>query len=296
MKIVAAIPAYNEELAIGSVVLKVKRYVDEVVVVDDGSLDNTAQVAELAGAKVVKHEKNQGYGAAIQTCFKVARELGCDILVTLDGDGQHDPGEIPLLIRPVLEEGVDMVIGCRRNSANTPKYRKVGQTVLNFATRLASKSSVRDSQSGFRAFSRKAFELKTADNSFAATSAILVDAAEKGLKIKEVPISCRYGIGGSTFNPLIHGIGVLSRIVEIIAQRRPLFFFGIAGLIFFAAALLVGWRVLTVYQSRGQIPTGETFITVLLVILAAISLNTALTLHAIQGMVERRSGAQRSEK
>lgn len=101
--IVVGIPAYNEEKTIAKVVVQAKRCADQVVVCDDGSTDMTGEIAEGLGAKVIRHSKNLGYGVAIQSLFGKARELGADVMVTLDGDGQHDPSDIPVLIEPVLE-------------------------------------------------------------------------------------------------------------------------------------------------------------------------------------------------
>ena len=114
MKTIAAIPCYNEGLAIGSVVLKAIRYVDEVLVIDDGSIDDTVEVATAAGAAVVSHEANKGYGAAIRTCFNYAKENNFDVMVILDGDGQHDPSYIPDFIEAMKINKADVVSNFRK--------------------------------------------------------------------------------------------------------------------------------------------------------------------------------------
>ncbi len=112
-KIHVAIPCYNEGLAIGTVALKASRYVDEVLVVDDGSIDDTVEVAEAAGATVVAHEENNGKGRAVKNALRYAVEHDFDALVLLDGDGQHDPNEIPQLLVPLIKDAADLVIGFR---------------------------------------------------------------------------------------------------------------------------------------------------------------------------------------
>ena len=111
--IIAVIPAYKEEIAIGSVVLKAKKHVNRVIVVDDGSLDKTAEVAELAGAEVIRLDRNYGKAYALMRGLERAKELDCSVVVMLDADGQHDPDEIPRVVNPVLRGEADMVIGSR---------------------------------------------------------------------------------------------------------------------------------------------------------------------------------------
>jgi len=151
-------PAYNEERSIAKMVLGCKKHVDQVVAVDDGSSDCTAEIAETLGAYVVRHEKNGGYGPALRSCFETARSLEADRMVIIDSDGQHDPVEIPRLLE-TLGDGTDLVIGsrfCRGNGRNVPAYRKVGMKVLDMATNVAGGVNVSDSQSGLRAYGRRA--------------------------------------------------------------------------------------------------------------------------------------------
>ena len=214
--VVAIIPAYNEEKALADVIGKTLENVDEVIVVDDGSSDKTSEVAIGAGARVIKHSVNLGKGEALQSGFKA---IGNDsIIITIDGDGQHNPSEIPDLVRPIIEDGADLVNGSRYMNGpeeNTPAYRRVGQKVLDIATNISAGTKVTDSQSGFRAFSPKSknvFRFK--DTGFGIESEMLVDAAEAGLKIVEVPITVRYDLDGSTKDPITHGVGVLFNIAK----------------------------------------------------------------------------------
>jgi glycosyltransferase involved in cell wall biosynthesis len=280
--ILAGIAAYNEARYIGSIVLQARQYVDEVIVVDDGSTDNTAKVAELAGATVIRHDENRGKGTAVQNILAEAKKRNPDILVLLDADSQHDPNEIPALIKPI-SEGFDLVIGSREAQKDkTPRYRRIGQKVLLRSTRLASKANISDSESGFRALSPKAINnLKLKAAGFAIESEMITHAADKNLKITEVPISNIYTKDGSTLNPIRHGIDVLSQIIVMISHRRPLFFFGLAGVILLVVGLIVGIRVLNIAATTGEHAIGHTILTTLFIIAGMLSIFTGIILNAL---------------
>ena len=274
--------AYNEARYVGSVVLQARQYVDEVIVVDDGSTDNTARVAELAGATVIRHAGNKGKGTAIQSILAEARKRNPDVLVLLDADAQHDPNEIPTLIKSV-SDGFDLVIGSREAQKDkTPRYRRIGQKVIFQSARLASKTNIADSESGFRALSPRAInELDLRETGFAIESEMITRAAEKDLKLTEVPISNIYTMDGSTLNPIRHGIDVLSRIIVMISQRRPLFFFGLAGGILLVAGLVIGFKVLHIATITGQLSIGSTVLTTLFIIAGMLSIFTGIILNAL---------------
>jgi glycosyltransferase involved in cell wall biosynthesis len=218
-KIIAAIPAYNEERHIEEIVTKTLQYVDEVIVVDDGSTDRTGERAERAGAIVIKHDINMGKGVGINTAFKTARELNPVAMVLLDADGQHNPEEIPRLLDPVLNKRADMVVGSRFLANNhIPKYRVLGQTVLNITTNLGSGIKLTDTQSGFRAFSRKAIErMALKQTGFAVESEMQFIAGRHGLKVTEVPIKTNYNEKIKR-SPVVHGFGVLFRVLGMIGE------------------------------------------------------------------------------
>jgi glycosyltransferase involved in cell wall biosynthesis len=282
VRVLAGIAAYNEARYIGSIVVQARQYVDEVIVVDDGSTDNTAAVAELAGATVIRHARNRGKGAAIQSILAEARKRNPDVLVLLDADAQHDPNEIPTVIKPV-SQGFDLVIGSREAQKDkTPKYRRIGQKVIFGSSRLASKTNVVDSESGFRALSPRAInELDLKAHGFAVESEMITLAADKGLKITEVPISNIYTKDGSTLNPVRHGIDVLSRIIVMISQRRPLFFFGLAGTILLVIALIIGIRVINIATATGNLAIGSTILTTMFIIAGMLSIFTGIILNTL---------------
>ena len=241
--ITAIIPAFNEEISIGSVVISTLEHVDHVIVVDDGSDDHTSEIARIAGAEIIKHHENQGKGAALKTGFDSINDV--DIVVTLDGDGQHNPEEIPKLIRPIIDGEADIVNGSRylvNNDDDTPVYRRFGQTVLDNVTNLNSGLKVTDSQSGFRAFASytiPAFRFN--QNGFSIESEMLTDAANFGSRIREVEIEANYDNGNNhTENPLSHGLGVLVGIIQDMEFNRPLYYFTIPGLILIVIGFTLG--------------------------------------------------------
>jgi len=281
-KVIAAIPAYNEEKYIGTVVLKVRQYVDEVIVVDDGSTDKTTDVARLAGASVIQHGNNRGYGASVQTLLAEAKKKNPDVLVLLDADSQHDPDEVPNLIKPILE-GSDLVIGSReQQSVNIPAYRRIGQKTLSFFSRLLSGKKIVDSECGFRAFSPRAIaKLELKQRGMAVSAETIAAAAEKGLNVTQIPISAIYTKDGSTLKPVPHGLGNLAWIVSMISERRPLFFFGIAGAILIVLGILAGINVLTTLSSTGQMLAGTAIISALLLIIGIFSIFTGIILNRL---------------
>lgn len=217
-RIVAGIPARNEQQFIAEVVRKARKFVDEVIVVDDGSTDDTAEAAKAAGALVIKHETNRGAGAATRACFEEARRRGAHVLVTLDGDGQHDPDGIPQILSPILKGKSDLVIGSRFLGFNNPipRYRKFGINVITWLYNLGSKLRISDAQSCFRAYGERALHsLNITQRGFSFSVELLVQARQKGFTITEVPISCIYHSASHSANPVTHGLGVALTVVKL---------------------------------------------------------------------------------
>ena len=219
-KIIAAIPCFNTESSIKELIARAKAYVDQVVVVDDGSRDGTATAARAAGAFVKSHRKNGGYGEALKSCFEAAVSHSADVLVILDGDGQHNPDEIPKLITPLVNKEADLVIGSRflqpAQQTAMPRYRAFGINVITFLFNIASRKKVSDAQSGYRAYSKRVFEdLVLTEKGMGISIETLEKAIKKGADITEVPISCFYVQSRLNWEAIKHGLSVALSVIRI---------------------------------------------------------------------------------
>ena len=283
-KIIAGLAAYNEEEYIGSMVLGTRPFVDEVIVVDDGSSDRTAKFAGLAGAKVIRHKSNQGKGKAIQTLLKEAKKMDVDMVVLIDADCQQNPEEIPQLIQPIKNGEADLVNGSRflEKKSKIPIYRRFGQHVLTLLTNVCSGTKVTDSQSGFRALSRKAINsLKITENGMGVESEMIQSAKELNLRIKEVPMSCRYDVNGSTFNPVSHGLRVIGTILDLLQRKHPLIYFGLPGLILLSMGAFLSLSTFYAYNILGQFWLGKAMVAMVLLLVGIFSLFTGLILNSV---------------
>jgi len=289
MKTLIVIPAYNEELTIGSVVALTKKYGD-VLVVDDGSGDRTSEIAKKAGAVVIRHERNMGKGYALRSAFEYALSKEYDIIVTLDADGQHNPDEIPLLMEPIVKGEADLVIGSRylgRSKKKIPIYRRFGLWVLNKGTKAVAGVHV-DSQSGFRVMNRKALEkLDLNSTDYSVETDMIVKAKEKGVKIAEVPISVRYDVPKKhKKNPLSHGLSVLASIAGLIGYKRPLLLFGSLSLTsFIIAGILAYWGLRPYYHGGRGVNLTQTIGAGIFVIIGIQLFVAGLTLNVLAKMV-----------
>ncbi|MBM3303106.1 MAG: glycosyltransferase, partial [Deltaproteobacteria bacterium] len=290
-KVVAVVPAYNEGLAIGSVVLETKKHVEEVIVVDDGSTDRTAEVARLAGATVLRLDQNSGKARALMKGFEYARQNEFAAAVMLDGDGQHDPDELPSLVYPILNGEADFVIGSRYLQAShaTPGYRRTGQRLLDVVTNMSTDQKVTDSQSGFRALSGRAMDnLDFESKGFNIESDMIVHFSQKGLKMKEVPIGVHYDVPKKhTRNPLSHGIVVMGRVVKLVSQSRPLMILGVPGFLLVLLGSIFGTASFLEIMLFNWTWLFQTVIAILLFIIGLVLCISALVLNSIAELLSK---------
>ncbi|MGI9145084.1 MAG: glycosyltransferase family 2 protein [Chloroflexota bacterium] len=287
LSVVVAIPAYNEDRFIGSLVLKLRAADRRILVVDDGSTDATAELAEAAGATVVRHSSNLGKTAAVKTAFEWAGRMGAEALVLLDGDSQHDPADVDALAEPIVNGRADMVVGSRFAGVPSviPRWRVAGQHALTLATNIGSGLHLSDTESGYRAFSRRALaEMRFNGQGFGIEPSTQFQAKQRGWRVLEVPIRVHYGLPLKR-NPVWHGMGQLDAIFRLVAEHRPLLFFGAPGVALVLAGLLLGLQVVHIYDTTQQLAIGYSLITVLLVIVGIIATFVGIMLHAIRGLI-----------
>ena len=289
--IVAGMPMYNEEETIGTVVTLALKYADAVICVDDGSSDSSARIAEACGATVIRHRINRGYGGALKSLFIKAIEMKATALVVLDSDGQHKVEDIPTLLKPILDKQADFVIGSRfidgGGGTDMPAYRRLGIKVITAASNLSRDISIKDTQSGFRAFSAHALEVLRFDcEGMELSLEMLEDAHEKQLKISEVPTVVRYDVPkGSNFTAVSHGFTVLSWALVSLSHKKPLLVLGIPGLGLFATGAAMGLNL--AQNVTGQIDSyiGPGLSAVWIGVLGLSLMATGLVLQSARGFL-----------
>ena len=285
MSILACIPAFNEGKVIGEVIKKCLKFSDQVVVCDDGSTDDTYEIADAAGAHVIRHDVNIGKGEALRTLFKFAIHSKNDIIVTIDGDGQFLPEEIPKLVSDIEEKKSDIVIGYRFDDAtDMPNYRRFGNKMLDKMANMVTELSVSDTQSGYRAYSKDVIEkLNFNIKGFGADVEILIDAANKGFRISEQKVTVIYNTGSdtSTKNPISHAGEVVTTILERIAIKSPLKYLGIPGIVAIVLGIYFALDVFITYNNTGYFSLPFTLIGATFLVLGLILFLMATMLFSV---------------
>jgi len=289
--IIAGLPMYNEEETIGTVVTRALRHVDAVICIDDGSSDSSARIAEACGAIVVRHRVNRGYGGALKTMFVKASEMDVDALVMLDSDGQHQTEDIPRLLAPILSGQADFAIGSRfvegGGGTDMPAYRRLGIKVITAASNLSSDLDIKDTQSGFRAFSRKALDrLRFDAEGMELSLEMLEDAHDKQLVITEVPTIIRYDVPkGSNFTAVSHGFTVMTWALLSLSQKKPLLVLGIPGFGLLAAGAAMGMRTAQGFTTQIDTVIGDGMSAIWIGVLGLSLMATGLVLQSARGLL-----------
>ena len=286
------IPCFNEELTIASIVIKSKKYVDTILVIDDGSSDDTVAMAKGAGAVVLSHEKNMGKSQAIKNGFQYSLEHGYEYVITIDGDGQHNPDEIPLLLADLKEKKFDVALGIRYgDTTEMPGWRKIGKRILDYTTSIGNGGKITDSQSGFRGFNRKALEAITPrldGDAFSVESEQLIRSHDAGLQMGSTHVSCRYkNLNTSTKNSTSHGFSVLSYVIWMIAEKRPLFFIAIPGFISLLIGIFFGIYTLQIYNKIHVFYVPYAILVSIFVIIGVLGMFMGLVLHVLPSIIRR---------
>ncbi|MXY23734.1 MAG: glycosyltransferase family 2 protein [Acidobacteria bacterium] len=250
--VMVLIPALNEAASIGDVVAATRRCAEplaemglglSVCVIDDGSTDGTGAAARTAGADhVLKHGRNMGVGAAVRTGLIYARTRGFGVAVKLDGDGQHDPIDIPALIRPILDERADVVYGNRfsRIDYRMPLYRRAGNAVFRHLMRWLTGWDIEDSQPGMFAVNRSYLTVSFIPGDYNYTQQVLLDSYLKGMRFEQAPISFHRRQSGESFISLQYPFRVLSQILVLMVMIRPLKIFLPLATFFLGTGALIG--------------------------------------------------------
>jgi glycosyltransferase involved in cell wall biosynthesis len=287
--IVCVIPAFNEEVSIGSVVLEARKHCEHVIVVNDGSNDKTSEIARLAGAEIIDMPKNTGKANALLTGLRHAGTNGFKVIVTMDGDGQHDPGQISPLAAPILSGEADLVIGSRflGSGHQIPTYRKAGQKVLNGLTNAACELEITDSQSGFRALSKTAIaNLDFHSKGYNIESDMICNFAERGLRVREIPITAIYDVPNKhKKHPVTHGLSVMGRIINMVTKNRPLLIIGVPGFAITFVGIVLGLTSLFEVTIFGWGWLFQTVVAAFMFILGFVMCICALVLNSLSDLL-----------
>lgn len=287
------IPAYNEESNISNIITKLKKIANRIIVCNDGSSDLTGEIAQQLGAITINHSVNRGYGAALRSIFLKAKELDSEILVTFDADGQHRIEDIEKVIEPIINNRADIVIGSRFLSnadEHVPGYRKIGIKALTKVTNISMNESLTDSQSGFRAYNRKALsEIIPSDTGMGVSTEILIKANKNKFRIVEVPITVLYDGNTSTHNPISHGTSVLLSTIKFTSIEHPLKFYGVPGIALLGIGLFFVLWTMQYYGEYKVFHITLAAISIGTTVFGLVFLTTGILLHSLVSVIREKN-------
>jgi glycosyltransferase involved in cell wall biosynthesis len=307
MKLVVVIPALNEAATIGQVITQAPRdlpgvTVVDVIVVDDGSTDDTALLARRAGAQVVSFATNQGNGAAVLAGVRAALEQGADLVVTIDADGQFNPLDIAELVKPILDGRAEFVT-CSRFARpdripHMPLVKLWGNAAVTRLTNFIAGTHITDSSCGFRAYTRDTALKMNVYSEFDYAQEALITLSAQGVRIDEVSLPVRgvreFGKSRIASNLFRFAGKCLSTLLRTMRDFRPLMFFGTLGVAFFAIGFLLGAWVIVHWLRTGETQPYTSFLTgsgvgllmgVLLIVLALVADSLSRTRRILEELL-----------
>ncbi len=277
MKLIAIIPAFNEESTIGDVIKGTFKYVDDILVINDGSTDQTFDIATNTGAIVIDNIVNRGLGKTIKRGYDEAIKRGADIIVQIDADGQYDPKEIPKLIQPILDNKADLVLGTRLENLkyDMPWMKKKGNKAFTWLLRRLTGADIKDGQTGFRATRKEVFETIEIQGDFTYTQEMIVKTAKEGWRIANVQVNFYQRSAGESrlmSGPFSYAWRAWIIIIRTIRDDDPLKFFGLPGILLTISGLLLGAAILYKFTVIGIIGHTPAVILTALLIMSGIQL------------------------
>lgn len=297
MTLTTIFPAFNNEISIGTLVLIAKKYTKNVIVVDDGSTDRTTEIAELAGAKVIRHRNRLGNGAALKSGFEHVGRKDAKVIITIDPDCQYDSEDIPRLIAPILSGEADIVKGCRHVNGNRKKTsfcRHMGEDYLDKVFNFKTGFPITDKQSNILAFAKHTLPaLRFKSNRNNTGSEVLMDA---GLKIREVEIGVRYDMECSSKPSIFHRLRMLVNVLLNTELNKPFYYFILPGLVFATAGISLELNLLRDFYNGSYFNLGPKLIMILLTLIGSFMAFTGIILHSMARVINESKIAMKVNK
>jgi len=290
--VVACIPAYNDESTIGRVILSVKKYVNEVIVCDDGSTDYTLDIAAGLGATLIGHNSNLGYGESIISLFDQALEVDADYIITIDPDDQYQESDIEALLDRIKQGDADIVIGSRSVEGGESEAPSSSNADFNGTTGFASNGGVdiADAQSGFRVYTREAImKLNLTEAGVGVSTEIIEKAIDDKLRIVEVPVSVSYEKNISNEAPTPKGFDVLFNTFKYLSMRRPLVSYGLPGLLSLIISLVFWVWLLDMFTSTQTFSTNVALLAVATSVVGLMLMTTGIILWVTTTLVREKN-------
>lgn len=277
MKTTAIIPAFNEESTIGDVIKKTAQFVDETIVINDGSTDSTIDVARNSGATIIDNIVNRGLGKTIKRGYDEAIKRSADIIVQIDADGQYDPNEIPKLLQPIIENKADLVLGSRLENLNykMPWLKKQGNRAFSWLLRRLTGTEIKDGQTGFRAARKEIFETIEIQGDFTYTQEMIVKVAKEGWRIANVQVNFYQRYAGESrlmSGPLSYAWRAWIIIIRTVRDYDPLKFFGLPGIGLTISGIFLGSAIVYKFALVGYIGHTPAVILTALFVMSGIQL------------------------